>query len=82
MIKRIMKKLDKQILITVLAVHVLILFLIWGGLSALGTGVVLLIPLLGGTSYISFEKGKRCRTNTKKNVSGEFNYNSFIPFRG
>lgn len=77
-----MKKINIQIVFTVLTVHVIILLLIWGGLSALGAAFVLLIPLIGGTSYFSFQKGKQYRTNTRKIASGEFNCNEYLPFRG
>ena len=81
-VKVLMKRINPQIIFTVLSVHIAILFLIWGGLSTLGAGVVLLLPLIGGTSYVSFQKGKQYRTNTRKIVSGELNYNQFLPFRG
>ena len=78
----LMKRINPQIIFTVLAIHIAILFLIWGGLSTLGAGVVLLVPLIGGTSYISFQKGKQYKTNTRKIVSDEFNCNQLLPFRG
>jgi hypothetical protein len=61
-----MKKLDRQILFTVLAVHISILLLIWGGLSTLGAACILSIPLIGGTAWIGFQYGKECRENTRK----------------
>lgn len=79
---RVMKKINTQIVFTVLTVHIVILLLVWGGLSALGAAFVLSIPLIGGTSYVSFQKGKQYRTNTRKFVSEEFDCNQYLPFRG
>lgn len=81
-LKFIMSKINTQIVFTVLTVHIIILLLVWGGLSALGAAFVLLIPLIGGTSYFSFQKGKQYRINTRKIVSGEFNCKQYLPFRG
>jgi hypothetical protein len=82
MINFITKRINVQIISTVLTVHIIILLLVWGGLSALGAAFILSIPLLLGTSYVSFQKGKQYRTNTRKFVSGEFNCNQYLPFRG
>lgn len=77
-----MNKINTQIVFMVLTVHVIILLLIWGGISTIGAAIVLLIFLIGGTFYFSSQKGKQYRTNTRKIASGEFNCNVYLPFRG
>ena len=77
-----MNRINTPVVLIVLTVHIIILLLIWGGLSTLGAAFILSIPLVGGTSYISFQKGRQYRTNTRKIVSGEYNCNQFLPFRG
>lgn len=66
MIKSFMKKIDKQVWFSVLGVHIAILLLLWGGLSALGVAFVLSIPFVGGTTWLAYQHGKECRGNTKR----------------
>lgn len=56
MISFIMNRINTPVVLIVLTVHIIILLLIWGGLSTLGAAFILSIPLVGGTSYISFQK--------------------------
>jgi hypothetical protein len=65
-ITNIMKKLNKQTIFIVLAVHVAILLLISGGFNALGCAVILGIPLMGCVSWFAYQQGKYSTENGKK----------------
>ena len=80
MIKFIWKTFDKQVFFSVLGVHVMVLLLVWGGLSALGVAFVLSIPFVGGTAWVAYQYGKNSRGNTKR-VIKEIPL-GFQPFRG
>ncbi len=65
-ITNIMKKLNKQTIFIVLAVHVAILLLISGGFNALGCAVILGVPLMGCVSWFAYQQGKYSTENGKK----------------
>lgn len=75
-----MKTINRQIVFTVLSVHIAILLLVWGGLSALGVAFILSFPLIGGTSWIAYQIGRESRVNTKR--TKEISLSTFQPFRG
>jgi hypothetical protein len=60
------KKLNKQTVFIVLAIHVAILLLMSGGLNALGCAVILGIPLMGCVSWFAYQQGKYSTENNKK----------------
>jgi hypothetical protein len=61
-----MKKLNRQSVFIVLAVHISILLLISGGLNALGCAVVLGIPFVGCIAWFAYQQGKYSRDNSKR----------------
>lgn len=75
-----MDKIDKRVIFIVLAVHICILLLAWGGLSALGIAFVLSIPFVGGTAWFAYQLGKDSRGNSKRVIRESTC--TFQPFRG
>ena len=68
----------KKTIPTVLAVHVAILLLMWGGLNALGVAFLLSVPLVGCVAWLAFEQGKYSRNNSRKAKE----LSSVVLFRG
>ena len=61
----------KRIVLAVLGVHALMLFLVFGGLSALGIASVLVLPIIGISSHLAYQAGKDCRDNQRRIKPGD-----------
>lgn len=74
---------NKPLVAFVLALHIILLILIWGGINALGCAVLLAAPAIVVLCWISFEKGKSTRSNIRHNINNNsLEINTFRPFRG
>lgn len=54
-----------RIILTVLAVHIALLAMIWGGISTLGCAAALTIPLVGCVACMFYELGWKQGTTPK-----------------
>jgi len=58
-----MKHLSKQTIFFVLLLHIVILLLIWGGLSCLGVAVCLAVPAVSTLVFIAYHEGQSSMEN-------------------
>ena len=61
----------KKTIAIVLAVHAAILFLIWGGFSTLGTAALLMVPVMGTSTWIAYQKGREYKPNRRREKADE-----------
>ena len=55
----------KKYVSIVLVVHVAILLMVWGGLSALGVATALMLPIMGLVAWAAYSTGRNNATNLR-----------------